>query len=90
VNSSTGKSGTARGINFAYGGSGVLFTLDPTYPNLTAQIRQLKSLIDRGVVSKRLVASSACLLVIAGNDYTGFSATNPADQVGSLIHRIKV
>jgi hypothetical protein len=85
LNSSTGKS-DAVGINFAYGGSGVLFTLDPTYPNLTVQIQQLKALIDSGVVSKRLVASSTCLLVIAGNDYTAFLAKNPINRVGSPFH----
>ena len=78
------------GINFAYGGSGVLFTLHPTYPNISTQIQELKHLVNKGVVSKKLIASSICVLVIAGNDYTVFLSTNPTDQVSKHVHIIQL
>ena len=69
------------GINFAYGGSGVLSSLYPTYPNISTQIQELRYLVNNAVVSKKLIASSTCVLVIAGNDYIVFFSTNPTDQV---------
>ena len=72
------------GINFAYGGSGVLFTLNPTYRNISTQIQELRYLVNNAVVSKKLIASSTCVLVIVGNDYTLFLSKNPPNQVSVM------
>jgi hypothetical protein len=82
INNNTNLSQRFRaGINFAYGGSGALSALGPDYPTLGKQVQQLKNLTDRGIVSKDLVTKSTCLVVVAGNDYSIFLASNPLNSV---------
>lgn len=72
-----GHSRHIRGVNFAFGGSGVFPTFGPQYPNISSQISQLQDLISRGLVSKKLIKASTVLLVIAGNDYTVYKQLHP-------------
>lgn len=69
-----------RGINFAFGGSGVFSTFGTQYFNTSAQIDQLRDLMQKGLVSKKLIKASMVVLVIAGNDYTVYAQKHPLYQ----------
>lgn len=69
-----------RGINFAFGGSGVFSTFGLQYPNTSVQIDQLRDLMQKGLVSKKLIRASMGLLVIAGNDYAEYAQKHPLYQ----------
>lgn len=71
----------ARGINFAYGGSGVFPTFGAVYPTISTQIGQLRSCVGEGLVSLSSSSSSSiALLVVAGNDYTVYGILHPDEK----------
>ncbi|CAL0299760.1 unnamed protein product [Lupinus luteus] len=65
------SSNLQNGINFAYGGTGVLKTLVDG-PNLTVQIDSFEQLIKQNVYSKSDVQTSIVLVNAGANDYTKF------------------
>ena len=68
------------GINFAYGGAGVLSPMCPKCLKVNAQVQQLQDLVNKGVVSSNLLKSSIATLVV-GTEYFVFLATNPNSSV---------
>lgn len=74
------KTQIAAGISFAFGGSGVFPTYGPQFPNVSAQIQQLDTIIKAGLLSEELVAASLALIVLAGNDYEVFILQHPRDE----------
>lgn len=72
-----------KGVNFAYGGTGV-FDTTVSAPNLTTQIDLFQSLVSRGIFSN--ITNSVALVSVAGNDYTTFQARNGTSAVNKLIH----
>lgn len=79
VNSSTYDGST--GINFAFGGSGVILPIDAIHPNVSVQIDELREAISEGLVSQELLNTSTVLLVLAGNDYTAYQEIDPDLEV---------
>ena len=71
------------GINFAYGGTGVLSPMSPKFLKVSAQVQQLQDLVNKGVVSSNLLNSSIATLVVS-TDYLVFLATNPNSSVRML------
>ncbi|CAI9097777.1 OLC1v1034264C1 [Oldenlandia corymbosa var. corymbosa] len=61
------------GVNFAYGGTGVLDTLVPE-PNMTTQIDFFQQLLDNKVYNKVDLQSALFLVSLAGNDYSAYIA----------------
>ena len=68
------------GINFAFGGSGVFQTAS-FCPNVSTQIDQLQGVINNGLVSQELINASIALVLINGNDYSKYIATNGTAEV---------
>ncbi|KAE9619292.1 putative SGNH hydrolase-type esterase domain-containing protein [Lupinus albus] len=66
------SSNLQNGINFAYGGTGVLKTLVDG-PNLTVQIDSFEQQIKQNVYSKSDVETSIVLVNAGANDYTKFA-----------------
>ncbi|KAI5080743.1 hypothetical protein GOP47_0003926 [Adiantum capillus-veneris] len=69
--------GRSRGINFAFGGSGVFTVSNPYVYNVSMQIQQLQTTIDLGIVSTHELSESKALFVISGNDYSNYIAKFP-------------
>ncbi|OIW20392.1 hypothetical protein TanjilG_09626 [Lupinus angustifolius] len=65
------SSNLQNGINFAYGGTGILKTLVDG-PNLNVQIDSFEQLIKQNTYSKSDVQSSIVLVNAGANDYTKF------------------
>ena len=63
------------GINFAFGGSGV-FPTASYCPNVSTQIDQLQGVLNNGLVSQKLINASVALVLVNGNDYAKYLATN--------------
>lgn len=72
------KAACARGINFAYGGSGMFPTFGSQYLTISAQIDQLRAASREGLVS--ISNTSTALLVVAGNDYTAYGRLHPKEE----------
>nr|GMD44447.1 GDSL esterase/lipase At5g03610-like [Ipomoea batatas] len=60
------------GMNFAFGGTGVLDTFIPAGLNMTTQIGFLQKLIDDSVYTNTDLHSSMALLTVCGNDYLDY------------------
>lgn len=69
-----------NGMNFAYGGTGVLNTL-VSDPNMTTQIDLFQRLIKQSVFNARDLQFSVALVTVSGNDYSAYIARNGSDQV---------
>ncbi|KAH7279454.1 hypothetical protein KP509_37G020200 [Ceratopteris richardii] len=59
-----------HGINFTYGGSGMVSTFGPL----------IDPMIESGFLSKDLIAESMVLFVVCGNDYTAYGDKHPNDE----------
>ncbi|KAH7856167.1 hypothetical protein Vadar_033529 [Vaccinium darrowii] len=87
------------GINFAFGGTGVLNTF-VLAPNMTTQIDFLQNLVDESAYTKSDLQSSLSLVSVAGNDYSTYLAeggsfeglpgfiTRVAEQIAVNLKRI--
>ncbi|KAF5729418.1 GDSL esterase/lipase [Tripterygium wilfordii] len=64
-----------RGMNFAYGGSGVFNTVYQA-PNMSTQIDFFQQLVENNFYTKSELRSSIALVSLAGNDYTTFIVRN--------------
>ncbi|XP_055960128.1 GDSL esterase/lipase At5g03610-like [Mercurialis annua] len=69
-----------RGMNFAYGGSGVYETWFKNFPKLETQINQYKQLFLDGFYTKQDLANSVVLVSTSGNDYSVFLQKNGTIQ----------
>ncbi|XP_076902049.1 GDSL esterase/lipase At5g03610-like isoform X1 [Bidens hawaiensis] len=68
-----------RGLNFAYGGTGV-FNTGNLLPNMTTQIGFLQKLIKNKVYTKRDLRSSLALVMVSGNDYNAYTSAGGTTQ----------
>ena len=68
------------GINFAFGGSGV-FPTASFCPNVSTQIDQLQGVINNGLASQELINASVALVLVSGNDYSKYIASNGTTEV---------
>ncbi|KAK8607134.1 hypothetical protein V6N13_052879 [Hibiscus sabdariffa] len=72
------RSNLKYGMNFAYGGTGVLDTL-VSQPNMTTQIDYFQRLVQEEVYQKQDLDDSMALVSVAGNDYAAYLARNGDD-----------
>ncbi|KAJ4834963.1 hypothetical protein Tsubulata_004111 [Turnera subulata] len=70
------------GMNYAYGGTGVMDTLVPL-PNMTTQIDLFQQTINQKVYSPAHIQCSVALVSVAGNDYSAYLARNGTTQVSN-------
>lgn len=76
------KSKLGDGMNFAYGGTGVLETL-VSAPNMTTQIDFLQQLVEEKLYTKSDLDLSIALVSVAGNDYAAYFLKGNHSQVSS-------
>ncbi|KAI3823497.1 hypothetical protein L1987_04935 [Smallanthus sonchifolius] len=77
-----------RGLNFAYGGTGV-FDTGNLQPNMTTQIGFLQGLIKDKVYTKRDLKASLALVTVSGNDYAAYTSAGGSEQdLHSFITRV--
>ncbi|XP_052199858.1 GDSL esterase/lipase At5g03610-like isoform X2 [Diospyros lotus] len=77
-----GKSRAAFGMNFAYGGTGVLNTMVKE-PNMTTQIDLFQQLLaEEELYTKRDLNSSIAWVSLGGNDYAAYMASSHGDLQG--------
>lgn len=65
------RSNLQRGINFAYGGTGVFNTF-VNEPNMSTQITLFQQLLEQKFYTKQDLKSSIALVSLAGNDYATY------------------
>ncbi|XAR53490.1 hypothetical protein NMG60_11022063 [Bertholletia excelsa] len=70
-----GKKLVPFGMNFAYGGTGVLNTMVKE-PNMTTQINLFQQVLEEKLYTKHDLNSSIALVSVGGNDYGTYMATN--------------
>lgn len=73
-----------KGVNFAYGGSGVFNTLGDLLPNMSTQIGFFQTLLHDSLFTPWDLKSSVVLVSLAGNDYGAFLAQGGTMQVPNL------
>ncbi|KAB2052047.1 hypothetical protein ES319_A12G092900v1 [Gossypium barbadense] len=83
------RSNLEYGMNFAYGGTGVLDTL-ANQPNMTTQIDFFQRLVEQKVYGKQDLDNSVALVSVAGNDYATYLARNTHDlqKLGDFTKKI--
>ncbi|XP_038994658.1 GDSL esterase/lipase At5g03610-like [Hibiscus syriacus] len=77
------RSNLKYGMNFAYGGTGVLDT-PVNQPNMTTQIDYFQRLIREKVYKKQDLDNSVAIVSVAGNDYAAYLARNADDDLRKL------
>lgn len=73
----------------------MFYTYGPEYPPVGAQIDVFHGILQSGVFSHELVASSLVLLVVAGNDYAVYTETHSdteglADFIAKVVEQIAI
>ncbi|XP_039003879.1 GDSL esterase/lipase At5g03610-like [Hibiscus syriacus] len=77
------RSNLKYGMNFAYGGTGVLDT-PVNQPNMTTQVDYFQRLIREKVYEKHDLNNSVAIVSVAGNDYAAYLARNTDDDLQKL------